>query len=471
MTTPLKIITKTQAAINKTLKTSDTESDNGAQHTDGIVCHVEGSTTYYVDAIFKSTDFIDIQLTISTDSGPVFISPKWVKEAYINDTPVAITAPALVGDLYFKLPDGTYYEYSSKSVISDLATCPACNSVITTSGSDLCDTCVNEFSELQSYSYKPTPNFIGNQSQADADHPIHYGIEIEYAAPHKHQVASLSYNYRSELYLKSDSSIQGDSSYKVEIVSHPHSFKALMSPSSFIHKLPKITVADGGVANGLHIHISRTAFRSDKHFSLFYFLLSSNRDLIEFIGKRELTNYCRHAPKGLVYTKANKPQPNYERKVMINENNDNTIEIRFFNSTNDTHVIKSYIQFLDSMIKYSNYHGTTVSLARWKTYVLKYKDKYSELASRLADFKHSLKGTVKFKPPVTKPVSKTALDFLLNLQHISEITTHEGTFEVDQTASITIYSGSASIEFRPVNDGWKTISFSDIISTKTTKDA
>lgn len=471
MTTPFKITTKTQAAINKTLKTSDVEADNGIQHTDGIVCHVEGSTEYYVSAILKSSEFIDIQLTLETASGPVFISPKWIKSATINDIPVTIAATSLVGDIYFKIPDGTYYEYSTQSVISDLATCSCCNSVITTAGSDLCDTCVNEYSELNSYSHKPKLNFIGQQSQADADHPIHYGIEIEYAAPHKYQVASLAYNYSKAIYLKSDSSIQGDATYKVEIVSHPHSFKALMDQSSFIHKLPTIHVADGGVANGLHIHISRTAFRSDKHFSLFYFLLSSNRDLIEFIGKRKLTSYCQHVTKGLVYTKSNKPQPNYERKVVINEVNYDTIEIRFFNSTNDTHVIKSYIQFIDSMIKYSNYHGTTVSLARWKTYVIKYKDKYSELASRLSDFKHALKGTIRFKPPVTKPVAKSALDFLANLAHISEITTSEGVFEVDQTSSITIYSSTSSIEFRKLNDGWMTVNFSDIISTKTTKDA
>lgn len=471
MVTPFKIITKTQSAINKTLKTSDIESDNNAQHTDGIACHIQGSTEYYVSAILRSEEYLDIQLTLTTDSGPVFVSPRWVNSATINDIPVTIKPSTVVGDLYFKLPDSSYYEYASQAITTDIAVCPACGSIITTAGSDLCDTCVNEFSELNRWDYKPSPTFIGQQSQADADYPIHYGIEIEYAAHYKHQIASLAYNYSKALYLKSDSSIQGDAPYKAEIVSHPHTFKAIMDPSSYIHKLPSISVADGGTSNGLHIHISRTAFRSDKHFSLFYFLLSSNRDLIEFIGKRKLTEYCRHTPKGLVYTKTNKPQPSYDRKVVVNENNENTIEIRFFNSTNDTQIIKSYIQFLDSMIKYSNYHGTTVSLSRWKSYVLKYKDKYSELASRLADFKQELKGTVKFKPPVAKTSPKSALNFLLDLKHLSEITTADDTYVVDSNHSITIYSANGTIEFRQLDQGWITLQLADIVSTKTTKDA
>lgn len=464
-----KIKTKSQAAINKTLKTSDVEADNGMQHTDGIACHVTGDTEYSVSAILTSGDYIDIQLDFSTDSGPVFVSPKWIKSASIAGNPITITATSLIGDVYYKLPDGTFYEYATDSIIADLASCPVCGSILTTAGSHLCDTCVNDYAEIHGYNHKPDPIFIGSQSHADAEFPIHYGIELEYAAYNKHEIASLVYNSNKSLYLKSDSSIQGDANFKVEVVSHPHSFSALMDPDSFIHQLPTIAVADGGTANGVHIHISRTAFRDDKHFSLFYFLLSSNRELIEFIGKRQLTSYCRHIVKGLVISKSNKPQPGFERKSFINEQNDHTIEIRFFNSTTDTHVVKSYIQFLDSLIKYSNYHGTSVSLSRWKAYVIKYKSKYAELATRLADYKLPFTGTVKFKPPVVKAVPKTALSFLADLPYITSVSDATKTYQVAEDSRNSIDSDGC-LEFRELDHGWRKVHISDITSIQTTKD-
>ena len=190
------------------------------------------------------------------------------------------------------------------------------------------------------------------------------------------------YKYGESLYLKSDSSIRG-SGYNAEIVSHPHSFNKLMSNDSWLNDISNIanTEHDG---NGCHIHISRTAFASDKHYSLVYFLMHKMVNVCTKVGGRALTHHCSLSPSGKVITKSNKRQGN-ERALFLNETNYNTIEARFFKGTVKTTNLKAYVQLIESIIKYTKYHSTTVTSNGWFQYISKKSKKYKELLEVLGD--------------------------------------------------------------------------------------
>lgn len=460
------IVLKPQAFIDSTLIASDVPEDNGLKHCDGIICHITGNSTYEVDTIIQDMEFIDIKLVeTQPDGSAIYVSPKWIKAAYIDSTKVVIKKANLIGDKYFKFLDNSFFDYSTKTLIDKLPVCNCCGAPLTID-SKLCPKCVDKFTKLNDYNFKPSLTFHGTQLAADSEHPIHYGLEFEYSINKPSQLAELVFSNQQALYIKSDSSIKGAGQIAAEIVTHPHTYSALMSPDSLVHRISKLDVSESEAHNGIHIHVSRTAFKDNKHYSLFYFLLNSNKQFIEFIGNRELTEFCEHNIYGRVFTKENKVN-NGERRSVVNEQNKDTIEIRFFNSTTNINHIYSYIQFVDSLIKYTKYHKKQVSLLKWAAYVSKYKSKYSALHSRILDYKHELAGSVTFKPPVAFPFN---FDILSDLKNIDEISTASETYKVDNTATVTIYS-KGIIEFRSTESAWYTLQLSEIISIKLLKDA
>ena len=57
---------------------------------------------------------------------------------------------------------------------------------------------VIELSEKHAYSFKPEFKFLGKQIEADKDHPIHYGIELEYSLRSKKPMAVLKHQHKEE---------------------------------------------------------------------------------------------------------------------------------------------------------------------------------------------------------------------------------------------------------------------------------
>ena len=95
-------------------------------------------------------------------------------------------------------------------------------------GGYLCTDCIEAITKRNNYSYKPEYKYIGEQLKADADNNVWFGLEVEISTD-RNKLASFMAEHQDTVYLKDDSSIQGRG-YKVEVVSHPHSFNALMSP-------------------------------------------------------------------------------------------------------------------------------------------------------------------------------------------------------------------------------------------------
>jgi hypothetical protein len=315
--------------------------------------------------------------------------------------------------------------YKDTAEVEDISTVPLCDcgkiaTTTFTDGKHICNACIDKLTNLHSYSHKPNPIFVGKQIKADEETPIWYGLEVEMSTK-KQGLAEYAHINKDTLYLKSDSSIRGDG-YNVEIVTHPHSFNELMRDGGVLDTMSLLS-DEKSDNTGTHIHISRTSFVNDKHYSLFYFLLHKLEKVATYIGGRELTDYCRLVPTDKVHTKNNKLKGGGDRTVYLNERNEATVEARFFKGTNNPTMLKSYVQLLDSLIKYSKYHSKTVTGKGWFEYVMKKSSKYQELADRLKEIDVKLLDdtTVVYKLPkyVTKELNKCTVQELFGITSIT----------------------------------------------------
>lgn len=371
-----------------------------------------GGTTYYTDCVgyrlnagrvsvtlsslVKDDDLSLGSLWLTTDG--LYIHKDWIKAFKIIDTK------------YILYKDESYTINLSKSKIKR---CTECGTVMSNSHG-YCNSCYRKiFAKVNSYSWKPTPIFHGEQLANDEDNPVWYGIELEHSATSLSTVADFSYRYNdnergSRFYYKSDSSIR-NSEYPVEMVTHPHSFKELMS-CDWLNNLDKLDVIDdeqAHVMNGCHIHVSSTAFTDDNHYAKWYFFVYSLANgILQRIANRELTSYCRPQKFDNIITKTLEPKSSYDRSVIINERNNMTKEVRVFSTTNEPKVLKSYIQFMESTIKYSKYAKAVLNYDDYIAYIFKYNTKYQELI----DVVNGLDNTVKPKPIVVPQSINTVYD-------------------------------------------------------------
>ena len=445
----MKLTLKSQAKINKTLEEFD-----GTKHTDGI----EFSSKLTPLAEYEVSEIVTqgsrFAFKLKTGS---FVSIQWVSS--INGVNPS-SSSKLVGNKYITL--GKYYlDIDTLACIpsEEITICSECGAVsthVTPSGEKLCADCFTKrYFKVENYRYRPTLNFLGAQLPKDKEHPVFYGIELEYGFNNKEAMAEVVCNSDGQVFLKSDASIHGGD-YHAELVTHPMSFKHIMNNASWIYDLQKIGAVKNPSRNGCHIHISRTAFVDDSHYSLFYFLMHSMYDIVQFVGGREFTDYCKPRKFGKVFTKKKDNKDNNEdRTVMLNELNDNTIEARFFASTDKPEQIKRYVQFLESLIKYTRYQKK-VTVSGWYTYCKKYSKKYKELIEHLdgANQDWFLVGEVEYRAPVIKK-TKTYEASVSSLVNASKIVCRDGSEYSDLTC-VSIYvsgnvylcynGGSSSVE-------------------------
>lgn len=232
-------------------------------------------------------------------------------------------------------------------------TCESCSDLVhvdyiscSDDGYITCENCYteeNSDSRIKNYSYKPSPIFYGSSS-------YHYGIELEIVS------SDFSDNLdhledHEELYFKDDSSVSGG----FEIVSHPMSYDHIMDSSIFdtINDLDNCSSYNKG---GMHIHISRSAFLNDDHFSKFYNFINDeiNHDLINTIAQRKNSSWAKFNPYNS--DKNINDTTNYNnigRYAAVNLNNLHTVEIRIFNGNLKKDRLLKNVEFLECLLNYT----------------------------------------------------------------------------------------------------------------------
>ena len=223
----------------------------------------------------------------------------------------------------------------------------------------ICDNCISGVyvKNINSYATKPKPVF--KNYKYDKDIPLgkrYYGLELEYSNTNSVQVKeNMSDLYKDKwLYNKSDGSLSDG----VEIVTSPCDYKSIMWLLDKIKEpIKKITNGTKYSQNaGIHIHVSKKSIPSYNIYKLSYLLNNIQAKELSYImfylsGRNNSVSEereIRYAKIGNI--KSFKDEE--DRYLALNLSNKNTIEFRIFKATNDMDKVKSYVNFVESMIKF-----------------------------------------------------------------------------------------------------------------------
>lgn len=220
---------------------------------------------------------------------------------------------------------------------------------------DDCDPCsrCRRDGRVHSYEYRPA-NY---RPKGDYQTQTLLGVELEVCGAQSTiaDVVSGRDHYEDHLYMKLDGSIDG-----VEIVTHPMTL-AWARSYPFAALLGDLRGAGCSVDDGygLHVHVSRNAFRRDgkqsaAHQMMWLLFLYRNCDELEVLARRRSDEYAAfHKPvPGELAGKA-KAITRGDRYVAVNCNNDKTFELRFFKSTLDEQEFYAAVEFADASVRYT----------------------------------------------------------------------------------------------------------------------
>lgn len=232
---------------------------------------------------------------------------------------------------------------------------------------------------IYDYSYKPNPRFYGSAE-------YYFGIELEVEDVNEwgcNAGAEVVIDAVGErMYMKQDGSLNDG----FEIVSHPHSLEALREINwKFLAELRRLGFRSWDVSTcGLHVHVSRTAFRKngkrdEAHELRFQKLIYDNDKQVSAIAGRE-SSYARFNDKGHLVPKVKYGQ-SADRYEAINILNDHTLEIRVFRGSLKKERVLSAVEFVHSAIEYTRNmkidpKGKQLSWVRFIGYVMDNQEKY-----------------------------------------------------------------------------------------------
>ena len=222
-------------------------------------------------------------------------------------------------------------------------------------------------SNIHDYSYKPDPEFIGKDK-----HDLYFGIEVETEVWGDLGEAARAIGMETSFYLKNDSSIGANTKRKgFEVVSHPHTLDAWMSPDNpmlrYLEDIRRNFTArswDAESSCGLHIHISRAGFGSGAHTHRFLSLVYSNAIEMSKLGGRKGSSYAKFSDVykfddyGRPYRDFRDKIHNFrmtERYSAVNTLNRETLELRWFQGTLKRDGILANIQLAHAMVEYTRY--------------------------------------------------------------------------------------------------------------------
>ena len=189
----------------------------------------------------------------------------------------------------------TYSDYWGESICDDcMVTCLVCGRELENDWDD-CSNCVN--GSLEYYGHTEPHTWLGGRN---ADYYL--GIELEISADRYNPRTMYVKNWAEHVFgsarhvsCKNDGSVEG-----YEIVTQPmtHEFFESVDWAEFFRVLANVdSTCEEPDEHGLHVHISRTAFKSDIQLAAFCQLLAGNPDELERISRRKPTGYCRRTDR------------------------------------------------------------------------------------------------------------------------------------------------------------------------------
>jgi hypothetical protein len=256
-------------------------------------------------------------------------------------------------------------EYWCEDCVSDNATyCDECDEYYPEH--DTCSCSQSASGKIHQYSYKPNPVFHGGN-----DNNLYMGFELEMSFGDDPDMGDyniaisdvLELEQANVCYLKQDGSIEG---WGYELVSHPHTLGAYEQATdlwNYIEACRKRGARSWDTTScGLHVHVSRSAFKSGAHTHRFLSLIYRNpKEMMKLAGRRN----SRFARFDDVYKSDEWGIPQFnlrdkvhgggmtERYSAVNTNNDYTLELRFFRGNMKREGIMTALELCHASVEYT----------------------------------------------------------------------------------------------------------------------
>lgn len=288
------------------------------------------------------------------------------------------------------------YRWVCPDCVSEHHTCSECGDIVETlSDCGICESCYESSCDsvnniIEGYSYRPAPIFFGEGDRF-------FGIELE-TEPQDEGYEDTGMvrevqDYVSEwAYLKHDGSLC-DGGF--ELVTHPMTLEHHLekfTPELFktIRGADYVSHTNGNC--GLHIHISRTAFKSDLAIvKLLEFVYGNYDNIVSKLGRRkDITRYCLENEISSCPLSIDRifERNNSDRYHAINTKNRDTIELRFFRGTLVRDTFVSALQFADVLVNLANNIEDMDKKIEWSDVLLEvarlgYEELSNEMAKRL----------------------------------------------------------------------------------------
>ena len=243
---------------------------------------------------------------------------------------------------------------------------------------------------IHSYGFKPRPVFWPN-----LEHKYYLGLELEVEQRHGdeddyEQGAELIYNALGNRgYLKHDGSLR----YGFEIVTHPHTLKEMQDnfPWNALKQLKDYNFRSWNTSTcGIHVHVSRTAFkvaqnlsRTEAHQIRFMKLIYDNQRMVERLAGRS-SNYAKFDDKGKIVPKVKLGNQTAGRYSAVNTENDSTLEVRVFRGSLRKERVLSALEFVTAAVEYTRDmmivpKNKPLSWLRFASYVSENSETYPNL--------------------------------------------------------------------------------------------
>lgn len=229
-----------------------------------------------------------------------------------------------------------------------------------------CPTCVGSIGTVHDYNYKPNAVFHGSVATN-----LYMGFELEAELNNTDRAGyAQAVNLVTDLenkdiaYLKRDGSIFGNG---FELVTHPHTLGAYENASElweYIETLRTTYKARSWDTDscGLHVHVSRSAFKSGAHTHRFLSLIYRNpQEMMKLAGRKN----SRYAQFSDVYVPDEWGVPRFtlkhkisqlhssERYSAVNTQNQNTLELRFFRGNMKREGIMTALELCHASVEYT----------------------------------------------------------------------------------------------------------------------
>lgn len=218
----------------------------------------------------------------------------------------------------------------------------------------LCGTCRDlTRAQVHYYSFKPSPIFNKLENEKN---PIYFGVEFEIGGAWQEDADSAVEDlcvddFYKKFYLKSDSSI---TEYGFELVTHPCTweFHKKEFPWERVTQIANESGLCGTEDCGIHIHISRDAL-SEFQWLLFDYFINTNKSFWEEISGRYGNDYAQYTGKRTKNIKDHYGSwHNDDRYYAVNFRNENTVEVRTFQSDTRPNAVLFYIKHCYALVNF-----------------------------------------------------------------------------------------------------------------------